>query len=467
MHTKYQFFQVVLTLLGLSGCSLINSFDEVNTKNPLLNNLGGASGQGGSNVSGAAGTTAGSSGDSGGGGVSGQGGAGQGGSAGQSGAAGGVTKDGGLIVVSGTTQAPANKPTLQVLDPVDGKELLSEDINIVAILYEVKNDYWYLFEKITSPTVKVQLHVRTFNQNTNAWTNITDSPVEVPSPEVATITLLNGIIAYHVFDSMNGYSLATINISDPKKIAKIGEPQVIPIEKGSPVGLVGLVGGTTGGVANNIFSSNCNLDPATMQDFCDLSFQRVSIGNTAPSLSGPTVTIGKVPSQSGSSWAVDQDKNLFTFVLPPLPPHANPKASFYTYATSGSTPVTTTNIDLVNPGTSNHYISDVTIAKCQQVALITELKTNSLIALPLNEAVAASTQNIDLPPQTVIFEPYTDTVIIPRQNANAGMLAFKISYDKVSPVTFADRGPGGLGTWNPPTSVVPKVVETRNKKSCQ
>ncbi len=435
--------RILLALVALPlGCSVINSFDDVN---PIVAAMSGGGGSGGGNSGGDAGSEN-QGGDA--------GSMNTGGSSGGSGGGSGGTVEvlPGLLVMQAEDTAAESSLVLSVLSPQTGEELAREPGAFPGIAYDSSRDIWFVLRSDSElatplPGDTITLEARKFDRATNEWEILTETPVEVPLPlDERQLYALNERVVLLAYDDVttNTGQAIVYDTSDPNAIEELD---------GSPVSLGSLsdrvlqgamasplpVGGSV-----NLLRRNCS---TTTGAGCDIELDRIAAIDDA---SLPTSTpIGTVPDASYAvagtyNWGDEKLTIAFPYLDATSPNVAyiqqfhpithSPEADQYQFPSAAQLRVA------VDP--------------CVGVAYVTNPLESKARAVPLSTSAALATLELDHLSKGLVLEPFTHTMLAPFDSAtDFEVTAFEILGDQNNP-DFKKR----LGDWAPPSKLRPLVV---------
>ena len=460
----------------VAGCSVPDRtyYDDLNAGNGGAPISDGGKGQspGGSNSAGQGGsnnTTAGSGDMT------------QGGEAGESSAgdtgAGGNPGDNrptptkGLIVIGGT-ELDQTKGIISVIAPATGKELsrlaLPANTQIADIAYDGADgkDVWYTFTGSAFPAKEdkvLDLQVRYFSDALNKWFTLsTLSPVPPPIP--GTMTVLNDRLAYlsHVVSGNSVVPALTIlDTTNVKAITVIEQAYTpTPAFVGDMVTLIGTRGTASdpngvGGTLDLGLKQNCVMQNAVQ--VCDLFVQPIPIGDSIATAKGDV--LGKF--QGKPVAYASQVDQLDYFALSP----ASGQVEVY-YATPNAPEAATS---FPAPQSADD-LSSMTVALCQNTALVTADSENALYGVTLGVGAG---KNLDLgrAGQLVAYDPFTRSAITtynpPNDDFETASADAGVPGPDITAVDITSTGGASLtlkartAAWDPPTDVRTNVLVAR------
>ena len=373
----------------------------------------------------------------------------------------------GLIVIGGTT-IDQTKGIISVIAPATGKELsrtaLPANTQIAEIAYDgaAGKDVWYSFTGTAFPAKEdkvLDMQVRYFNDTTNKWITLsTLSPVPPPVP--GTITVLNDRLAYlsHVVSGSTVTPALTILDTSDVKAIKVIANSYMPATPfaGDMLTLIG-----TRGTASDATGIGGTLDLGLKQNcaagVCDLFVQPIPIGDSIGTALGHVLGRFKGKPIAYAS----QLEQLDYFALSPA------TGSVQVYRATPNAPEAADNF---NAPQSADDLSAMTVAACQNTALVSADAENALYGVTLG---AGAGKDLDLgrAGQLVVYDPFTRTAITtynPTTNdfetaaADAGVpgpdiTAVEITSTGGVTLKLATRTTG----WTPPTDVRANLLVAR------
>jgi hypothetical protein len=430
-------FAAVISLL--SGCSLINSLDDVkppaddggptSTGGKKPGTGGETDGGGGVHSGGMAGTAG--KGAGGGGGApmggtagmdAGSGGAEDGGTAGAGGTdagTGGTDGGGGSTFMPGGPNGAivyfeASSRRLFVLDPTDGHQVSSETSPVIqAIANDPATDYWYFFRQVGATTAFTsELVVRQLNTTTGQWMDIGKTLSPIGTPALPTIGVLNQRLVYLTVNPMDP-SITTYTVLDTTKpeqqvtVPSGGRSRLLPA--GNKVALLAYADTNPGGSASvALQQSGC---PNTG---CDVSLAAVQITGTTIKDLAP-VSIGAVNPTGGSvGFAAGSNLNDIA-VFPPLTSTAVMGCVQSTGFMGQVSVLNRTHDRVAGPfafDTDNLRMTSAAFDPCNEIAFATSLLGNVAVwAIPL--ATGGTPQKVCgvAPGGAMFYEPYTKGLV--------------------------------------------------------
>src|SRR5258706_5044294 len=194
----------------------------------------------------------------------------------------------GAIVVSGLEVSDGGgEPVrvLSVLDPMTGKELSREHIDVVATVYDGdREDFWYIFEQVPgSVLAPAKVHVRQLNNTTGKWSEKSVTTM-LPPPDSDEFAVLNHRIAYlspYKDDAglpAKGLALLSTDLveqAQPVKLVSGAGPLVL-----LPFRVFGVIGtpspGGAGGNVDLVRGDTCALDNMA-RNICSAQLSRVAV----------------------------------------------------------------------------------------------------------------------------------------------------------------------------------------------
>ena len=446
-----------------AGCSLSDPTFFDDTAGTSSN---GGSGTGGAN--GGANNNGGEVGDAGDSGSGGDAGAGAAGTGGEPGSVRPVPTKG-LIVVGGTL-INQTKGVLSVLSPDTGDELAREALpanaQIAGIAYDGadKKDVWYLFLGASFPAKTdkvVDLQVRYFDDKTNKWITLSKLPGQLP-PVPGTLTVLNDRLAYLSHVVTGGSAVPSLTILDTSDVTNVKAlaAAYMPATPfaGDMVTLIGTRGSAAdstglGGTLDLGLQQNCD----KVTKICDLFVQPIPVGETIATALGHVLG-----SYQGTPVAyASQLTQTNYFALSPA------TGSVKVYRATPDAPEAAE--DFTAPQSAND-LSAMTVAECQNTALVTADSENALYGVTLG---AGAGKNLDLgrAGQLVAYEPFSREVIATYNPPNDDFVTAPEDAGVVGPqitaVGVVSTGGASLTLaprtlkWNPPQDLRTNVLVTR------
>lgn len=439
---------------GASGCSVINSFDElkeeVSTAGAGGSN-GGSAGQGGTSGGGSGGTSGGSGGTAG---------------------TGGSVIEPGLVVVAGEGDLSAGGRGLVVvaLDPRSGDEYTRQEFGANKngfIAYDAVDDYWYVWTQENAVTDLFTFHVWSFDRVNGGF--VEHGTTSVPAPAGVIAVLNKRVLYWSIYKEgasapTQGFTL--IRIDDPTAPAPTTPLQDIP-SFASPLAAIPRANGTDAGGTVNMFikSTTCAPD-GTQEDgqdvnMCDVQRVLTSVSPTAtkPGYAGSPITIGKVRQSGGSIGATKaSDEDAVTFPDPAWESDTNMNK---TAKVTRYNPTNFSAAGSVSFEVRGSFMRGAAWDPCSKIFFATEsLSDTAIYTVPTQGSGTTYRQGITTPPVgAVFFDQYTRTVFQPRDSqTNFGLRAFLLGGTATAP-TLTERDPSSSLPWNPPTDVIPKQVE--------
>ncbi|NRA36066.1 MAG: hypothetical protein HRU17_22325 [Polyangiaceae bacterium] len=441
----------------LAGCSLVNSFDDV--QEGFDASGAGGSSSGGSGTTGGAGGTADAS--SGGGGAAATGGsAGSGAPDAGNGGTGGEVNTGpneGAIVLSGRT--PDDVPAIVVLDPANPTVPLdTEEFNgeIYGIAHEASADEWYLFEEDVNagPQDPFFLHRRTLNTHTGAWETI--STTKVPATTLdGQIVVLRGALAYvsYLLGEAGPPAVATtfLDITDPVEVTAITTERIL--DGFTSLGLLGLkpaAAGIQGGDVSMLLKGNCVTPDGGVQD-CEARLMRYTLASNLTFQSrGVSDVIGRLGSIGGVGY-VERDRS-YLIALPPEFSEVQPANCATGANLTGTGSLQEFGRDNMPNGQpafdfpiQANRISSVTLSRCDNVVFVNSIASDQAItSIPLGGTASDTVgrQCINDPAGVLVYEEYTKRIF---RTTLAGVFAYEYNDNPTSPNVSVIGSLNGLG----------------------
>jgi len=391
----------------------------------------------------------------------------------------------GAIVVSGLEVSDSGAEparVLSVLDPMTGKELSREHIDVVAAVYDGdREDFWYIFEQVPgSVLAPAKVHVRQLNNATGKWTEKTVTTM-LPPPDSDEFAVLNHRLAYlspYKDDAglpAKGLALLSTDLveqAQPVKLVSGAGPLLL-----LPFRVFGVIGtpspGGAGGNVDLVRGDTCALD-AMARNICNAQLDRVTIGPTGPSqpqanggdLVGPfnpfQGTEGKF------AWAPDRTTSNDVLAVPPLDiTMANATGYIRSFSPLNAAHAAATDPRTFGP-VGGPQLRSLAIAECERIALTVEFITKSaLFAVPFDPTGTPTSTSLLLAGQRVLYEPFTHTVLAPFFDGSSSFefRAFTLGGgDNSKPIltpTLTARGPTSKVPWAPPADLIPDRVAVK------
>ena len=392
----------------------------------------------------------------------------------------------GVIVIGGSVDTDAGRePVLTALDPATGSELVNARIPMLVadVLYDGTRDLWYVFESggaavFPLPTDPFYLHTFTIDPVYGTWTEL--GKVEIPPGlSFSTTAVLSERVSYIAYgegapdasdDASDdaaasdggtsipaAYGLVTLDTTDPKAI-KVAS--VVPLAS-SPAAVVGTrtpvnpAGGfATLGVNAKGFAQ---LTPILVPAADPPQVEAVITGTAA---AGGSTGFAAVTTSGASEVAV-VTRGFGAPTNPATLQIFNPAAGDPTQALvgAGTFPFTDGNIKApaFDPCTQTLFVigtnADLSL---HAVSIASVALPDADGGIPPLPATAAPTGHSG---QSVYFEPYTSTVLVPfSQGQNFALTAFTLGGSPGAPALILRQAP----RWSPPPELRPAFVATRS-----
>jgi hypothetical protein len=474
------------SVLLISACSLVNSFDEVGAiKEPA----GGAAGSSaGTDVGGTAQNEGGMAGEggapAGGAGTSGSGGSNagtenNGGTGGTDtpgmGGMGGEGPDAGMLLIGASivTGGPVSYAVI-AMSPEGGVELSREDSNrVLGIVYDSTSavpDNWLVFlaNDTGSPLDPAILSVRHYDESDGSFHEI--GSLEVPPPVTPdAIVILNNRVFYRsvVAGAPPKYGFTLVDISKPRSPELLGMAQAPDLPN-----LIGMLGhpstAAAGGAVTLITQNNddCVADAlgAVGDKTCPVKARRGTLsGGTAMTIDpdNKAVAVGDIAFRGGvyalAGWTSGNVGSgpRDVFVFPPIDYTQDTKAdvSIRVPATFGEDK--TFKVDI-----AGRRIPSVAYDPCRQIVLATETTdARALFAITAANAGAGTiSQALGHPGSRVLYDQYSRTAFTTFEDAsNPSIDAWTLNGTDVAP-TFKARLRSGARKWAPESDVNPSII---------
>ena len=377
----------------------------------------------------------------------------------------------GLIVIGGTA-IDETKGIISVIAPATGKELsrtaLPAGTQIADIAYDGADgkDVWYTFTGTAFPAKDdkvLDMQVRYFDDATNKWVTLsTLSPVPPPVP--GTMTVLNDRLAYlsHVVSGATVTPALTILDTSDVKAIKVLEQAYTPTAAfvGDMVTLIGTRGTASdakglGGTLDLGLKQNCTM-VAGIQ-VCDLFVQPIPIGDSIGTALGHVLG----PFQAKPVAYASQTEQLDYFALSPA------TGSVQVYRATPNAPEAADNFTAPQSAAD---LSAITVAVCQNTALVTADSENALYGVTLGVG-AGKDLDLGRAGQLVAYEPFTRVAVttynpttdaFETADADAGVPGPDITAVDITSTGGASLKLAAHTTaWDPPTDVRANVLVTR------
>jgi hypothetical protein len=376
----------------------------------------------------------------------------------------------GVIVMGGTAVGEGGETlVLTALDPSTGSELLHarEKMNVSVVVYDGIRDIWYIFESggvglYPLPTDPFYVHTRRIDRTTGAWTELGKAqiPAGVSFQTTAVLKERVSYVAYGDSDAgdLDGgyppsFSLVTLNTSDPTKVSV---DSIYPLWGGQPAGVVGTWPDTTqlGGWA----SLGTTVKGATQ-------LTPVQVSTSQPNVLIPVagaVSVGSIVGYGRVTQGTAQSVMVVSkgfgagpaaiSLFDPVNADALTKMGFFPF------------------GDGN--VKTPAFSECAQTAFVVGTN-NDLNVYAVSLAAAGMVSDVDAQGGTpvltytsaptghsgqgVYFEPYTNTVITPfSQGGNFALTAFTLGGTPTSPTLVQRQAP----RWVPPPDIRPNFIGT-------
>jgi hypothetical protein len=417
-----------------AACSLINAFDDVITE---------PTGAGGAGTGGTTSTSSGTGGS---------------GATGGGGAAG----DRGIIAIAGKLTTDPLERRLVTIDAANGHELDRVNIHVVGAAHDGKRDRWYIFEAPAFPPSEgdgIRLYVGTIDPQNGRWEELGQTEQVPVLVDAATIVVLNDRLVYRAYNPNNPGDLGlavldTTDDADPKVVSSGGFLSVEDF-----FGAIGTrADGATEGGGINLIIRDC-----TAVVTCDVSRLRAAIPNdpaTPPSLITQSLAATVPPAPNPGNISMSQtsqrkDSSLDVIAFPPVPGDTN-----LTIRRFNPSAGTQFGSDVLFPLAEDpgNQVVGVAMAECEEVALVTELKTKTLYAYPLAQGGTAFPQFLDTHTATAIFfEPTTRKALLPFRLPEFQLGAYALGGTPTEPTLTKLQAP----EWEPPADVQVDIVVPR------
>ena len=371
----------------------------------------------------------------------------------------------GAIVVGGRVDDDAGASTyvLTALDPASGREITTrESMAVAGIRYDGLRDLWYIFESKSRDFVpgqadEVVLHVRTLDLRSGAWTELSSRvvPTLQSYDSIGVVTERIGYVAYTSPDAgtPGALELVTLSTTNPAAITEISR---LPIDV-TPLGAIATRSAV--GTGGNVNLVRMVATPAACPgNTCTIEIVPVRIPNGAGSpVMDPPVPVGTASrfALPGYGSFTEADRDLVIIPRASNDASAPTLAGLYeprTHALEGSeTPFFMTDSTLRRAAVSD----------CTGTAFVVGTNTDlSVHAVPVlgdgtGKPTKASTGHSG---QSVYFEPTSKTVFAPfTQGSGFDFSPFRLAGTREEPAlvkrTAAD--------WKPPPDLRPLLLGIR------
>jgi hypothetical protein len=352
---------------------------------------------------------------------------------------------GGAIVVSGegTSSDGGLEYVLAVLDPETGKELSSEPMAVVGIVFDGLLDQWYIFEDTSAlavttlgpagPFVSVGdttfLHTRELDTHSGKWTEL--GKVQVPAPYVhGDIVALNQRLAYVAQPAgatpTGPFELLVVDTSTPNAAADAGTSVALAEAPTALMGTRDLTGpGGDVTLLEQVSDPDAGADAGTQ-----FGIQTVRVTSTGPGAFGASQLVASYPTTAtvsvGAASYIGGNANVV--VVPPL-------------SVPSSATVTGYNAELNTPNAQPYatftsyssLVSAIAISECRQTAFVIATKDTRVYPVPLVTGLMPPANDPTVVSQgsDVRYEPYTNSVLVPFNSQSGGGM-WGLSYFRVS-----------------------------------
>jgi hypothetical protein len=390
--------------------------------------------------------------------------------------------DKGVVVISGRISDDAGNFTgvLTAIAPEDGTELPNarQPLNVPVVLYDGYRDLWWVIESdgqslFPTATDRAVLHARTLDPVSGTWKTL--SSLQIPPPVFGLAAVLTNRFVYVGFDNsaaaLSGTSLITIDTTDPAALSLYSGTTPLAVQ---PFGVVGTRSqmGSNGGSLNLLESLPCDDagsggDAGLATDAGDaagaisgaqrcLTVQHVTVPtNPDPATLELSTELGPFFGKPAfGSFIAGGPVDVIAWSLPGSNPAAPGLTSINTYLPANLAPAGTT----IPFSTSDGFFQPLAFAECAgQALLIATNEDLSVYAVPLVSTAPQARAVTGHSGQSVYFEPYTSTVLVPfTQGDNHELQGFTLSMMGTSP-KLTQRMTG----WTPPADVRPEVLAVR------
>jgi|GEM_PF-2796439 len=436
MRTIPQTFSLLLlATVGGAGCSVVNSFSEVEASSPEESGgSGGDSGSGGAEMGGA------SSGGSGTGGT-------VDGSGGGDGTGGSVAADPGLVVAIETADFPND--ILFALSPQDGSELARDTADYDTAAYEPRRGVWFFVRD-------KKLAAARFDRETNEWDFLTRD-----GPEITGLTPFTEL--FFAFNERVALKLGTkLQIFDTSDLADLKFAEEVDYPAGTPWGAAAASKSVGGNVV--ILNKNC---PAGVPLTCPIELTSIAVTRDVVQVGGTVVVDPDFAHGESGSAAGRVRYDIGTeqvVVLVPDPSALGSQVGKIAQATlyTPDSLVVGQSFNFQQPG---NQISTLDIDPCHSVVHAMSPISQNLSGFPLDDSVGVIPmfEPVGINGRRVVYEPYTRSLILVEDEAaDFGLDAYSLTGTQAVP-DVRKR----ITDWSPPT-VRPKflAVETTETPLC-
>lgn len=386
----------------------------------------------------------------------------------------------GVIVIGGSIEIDGGRlPVLTALDPATGSELVNarKPMLVADVLYDGTRDLWYVFESggaaiFPLPTDPFYLHTFTIDNVTGTWSELGKIAIP-PGLSFSTTAVLSQRVSYIAYgggDAGSGdagssdggttidaaFGLVTLDTSDPTAITVAS---VVPLAS-SPAAVVGTRTpvNPAGGFATlgvNVMGL-AQLTPILIPAMGPPQVE-APIGGTAAT--GGGTGFGAVATGGASEVAV-VTRPFGAPSTPAMVAIYNPAAGDPTQALvgAGTFPFTDGNVKApaFDPCTQTLFVIGTNVdLSLHAVSIGSVALPDADGGVPMLPSTAAATGHSG---QSVYFEPYTSTVIVPfSQGRNFALTAFTLGGSAGAPSLVLRQAP----RWSPPPELRPNFVATR------
>jgi hypothetical protein len=339
----------------------------------------------------------------------------------------------GAIVVSGegTTADGGLEYVLAVLDPTSGKELTSEAMTVVGIVFDGLVDQWYIFEDTTPATVEglapagpfigpddtVYLRTRQLDTQTGKWTELGKTQVRAPYVH-SFIVALNQRLAYVAPASRDAASsaleLVVVDTSSPSASADGGVSLPLSVSPAAMMGTRDLTG--PGGYVTFLQQVTADAGADAGNEF---ELQTAHVTSTSNSLGAMTTLVASYPTNSTESVGAASyiGGNANVIMIPPLPYPGTATATGYN--SESNTPNTHSYFTFTS---YSSLFSAVTVSECRNTAFAIATKDAHVYSVPLGLGLMppANDPTVTENASDIRYEPYTNTALVPYNSLSNG-----------------------------------------------
>jgi hypothetical protein len=390
----------------------------------------------------------------------------------------------GVIVIGGSIDSDGGRqPVLTALDPATGSELVNARMPMLVadVLYDGTRDLWYVFESggaavFPLPTDPFYLHTFSLEPVSGTWTELGKIAIP-PGLSFSTTSVLSERVSYIAYgqgapdasdDASDdaatdggtsipaAFGLVTLDTTDPKAVTVAS---VVPLAS-SPAAVIGTrtpvnpAGGfaTLGASVKGFAQLTPVLVPATDPP-------QVEAAITGTAATGGSTGFAAVTTSGASEVAV-VTRGFGAPSTPATLQIFNPAEGDPTQALVGAGTFAFTDGNIkapaFDPCTQTLFVigtnADLSV---HAVSIASVALPDADGGIPPLPATAAPTGHSG---QSVYFEPYTSTVLVPfSQGQNFTLTAFTLTGSAGAPALILREAP----RWSPPPELRPAFVATR------